>query len=889
MFLRRLGGSLLGLSLTLCAGAAYAFKLDQVPGALSRSVVPVDYRVELDADPYADSFSGRQTIRFDLRRATREIVLHADALTVRADALDGVAQAMPVEADAQAQTITIRLPRRLEPGRHTLGLSWQGRIEENGEGLYVARYRTPDGVEKRMLATDMEPIGTRRMMPLFDEPVFRARFDISVRTPARFTVLGNMPQASERSLPDGRKEVRFMPTPKMASYLVALAVGEFEAARATHDGIELAIWTTEGLSQQTGYAMAATWQVLDYYHQWFGIRYPLPKLDQLAVPGKRGAMENWGLITYGESLLVMDPDRAGFRQREGSFTTIAHEIAHQWFGNLVTMAWWDDLWLNEAFAEWMGVKAARELNPAWRALDNLGHERDKAMLDDALPTAKPIARAVASDRAAFDSFDATTYNKGHMVIGLIEQYLGEQGLRDGIRSYLGKHAYSNATGADLWDALAKRSGKPVAAFAQAWTTRPGHPTVFASRTCEQGQEQISLRQQRYGFGAIAGADEQWPLPLQLAAQDGATRERIELGSAPQVVTGPACRTMRSVEPSPFDLWRLAWDDNSLHALLARFPQLSSEQRARLLGDAWALAQTGDVRIDTVVAMLDALPVSDTPQTWSSAIAVMRAVRGLTRNTPHAAAWDARVRGWLAPVGERLAALPTDQQEQPAFAILIADVETLRGLAGDVGVIALARQQFARAEPNVSRDRYVGLLQVFAAQATPAEFDALLARSRENRDTGLEWAYGNALAYAPTPEAVEKVLALSLEDALPRAVRDSLAGWLAEHGHARRVWTFTQAHIDTLFARASTWARRYIVSSPLDGARDAALAAEIDAYAAAHLTDDERPTVKQALAGSARNIEAWQRIGEPLARVLGLPDSAATASTGASAPPKGDPS
>ncbi|WP_374402093.1 M1 family metallopeptidase [Niveibacterium sp.] len=886
MFLRSLGG-LIGLSLTLCCGTAYAFKLDQVPGALSRSVVPIDYRVELDADPYADQFSGRQTIRFELRRATNEIVLHADALTVRADSLDGVALTMPVEADAQAQTITIRLPRKLQPGRHTIGLSWQGALDENGEGLYVARYLTPAGSEKRMLVTDMEPIGSRRMMPLFDEPAFRARFDISVRTPARFTVLGNMPQASERSLPDGRKEVRFMPTPKMASYLVALAVGEFEAARATHDGIELAIWTTEGLSQHTGYAMAVTWQVLDYYHQWFGIRYPLPKLDQLAVPGKRGAMENWGLITYGEPLLVLDPDLAGHSQREGSFTTIAHEIAHQWFGNLVTMAWWDDLWLNEAFAEWMGVKAARELNPEWRALDSLGKERDKAMRDDALATAKPIARPVASDRAAFDSFDATTYNKGHMVIGLLEQYLGEQGLRDGIRSHLTKHAYSNATGADLWDALAKRSGKPVAAFAQAWTTRPGHPTVFAERSCEAGQEKISLRQQRYGFGSVAAADEQWPLPLQLAAQDGVARERIELGSAPLSLAGPPCRTQRSVEPSPFDLWRLAWDDASLHTLLARFPQLSSEQRARLLGDAWALAQTGDQRVDTVIAMLDALPVSDTPQTWGSAIQMMRAVRALARNTPQVAAWDARVRAWLAPVADRLAALPADQQAQPAFAVLTAEVETLRGLAGDAGVIALARQQVARDEPNVPRDRYIGLLKVYAAHAQPAEFDALIARSRANRDTGLEWAYGHALSFAPTPQAVESVLALSIDDALPRAVRDSLAGWLAEHGNARQVWTFTQAHADTLFARASTWARRYIVSSPLDGARDTALAAEIEAYAAAHLSDDERPTVQQALAACARNAEAWQRIAAPLAQALSVPDSAPTAATVEVATPKGD--
>ncbi|MCX9155549.1 M1 family metallopeptidase [Niveibacterium sp. 24ML] len=862
--LHRLPGAwLCALLFALIATPAAAFKLEQTPGALSRTVVPIEYKIEIEADPYATSFAGRQTIRFEVRKPTREILLHADGLAVQATALDGRSRDLTVETDAQAQTATVRLPAMLERGVHTLSLAWQGKLEENEEGLYVARYRTPDGAIKRMLATQMEPVGARRMLPLFDEPAFRARFDLSITTPARFTVLSNMPQASEKLLDDGRKRVRFVPTPKMASYLLALAVGEFEATRARHDGIELAIWSTEGRAADAGYALDATKSILDYFHAYFGSRYPLPKLDQIAVPGKQGAMENWGLITYGEELLLLDPVRVSQKQQQGAFITIAHEIAHQWFGNLVTMAWWDDLWLNEAFAEWMGVKAALTLNPPWQAGATLVKEREEAMAADALVTARPIARTVLSDAAAFDSFDSATYNKGHMVIGLLEQYLGEVAWRDGIRAHLAKHAYSNASGADFWSTLARTSGKPVGGFAQAWTKRPGHPIVFAEQVCEDGQAKLSLRQLRYGFGAVAAAPDSWPLPLRFAGREGEPAQTIELGDAPASLSAPSCKPGLTLEPAPFDLWRVAWDDASLHALLSRFALLSSEQRARLLGDAWALAQTGDVRFETVVAMLDALPVSDTPQAWSVALSVMSEVKHLAQGTPQAASWDARIRGWLAPVAERLTALPADQRAQAAFSTLASDALILLGRAGDPAVLALAQQQFALTSPTVERDLYYGLLRVLAARGSAAEFDAVLARFRSNADPAMNWAYGRAVAQARTPEAVSAVLALTLGDEIARNVRGELAGWLAYNGNGPAVWAFTLEKRDALFARAPAWSRRYILANPLEGTRDPELAAQVLAYARAQLQAEDLPTIEQAVAEVERLALAWQRIAAAL--------------------------
>ncbi|GAA5178554.1 M1 family metallopeptidase [Niveibacterium umoris] len=864
MYAHCLRAALCGAALALLASPSLAFKLEQTPGALSRSVVPQSYRVEIDADPYAERFSGRETIQFDVRKPVRDITLHANRLDVQVSDVDGQAGRYPLTADPDAQTVTIQLPRALVPGRHSLSLQWRGELDENGEGLYVSRYRTPDGTAKRMLVTQMEPIGARRMLPLFDEPAFRAKFDVTVNTPARFTVLGNMPVAAEKTLADGRKQVRFAATPRMASYLLAIAVGEFEALRDRHEGVDIAIWTTEGRTRDAGFALAATHQILDYYYAYFGTRYPLPKLDQIAVPGMRGAMENWGLITYGEELLVVDALKAGVRQKQNATTTIAHEIAHQWFGNLVTMAWWDDLWLNEAFAEWMGVKAALQLNPDWRARATLIHEREEAMDEDALITAKPIARPVTSDRAAFDSFDATTYNKGHMVIGLIEQYLGEDMLRDGLRDYLAQHAYSNATGAELWDALARRSGKPVKAFAEAWTRTPGHPVVFAERSCEAGKERITLRQARYGFGAAAGQAARWPVPLQLVGREHSARQRVDLLDAPVTVEADSCRSLRSIEPSPFDLWRLVWDDATQQRLLAQFPQLESEQRGRLLGDAWALAQTGQTPLAQVSAMIDALPVTDTPQAWGVATSVMRELRDLTLGSALTPQWDARILAWLAPVAERLAAMSPAERAAPAFATLESDVESLRGLAGDASVLALARKQFAMPEPSVSPDRYAGLLAVLGPRGNDEEFAALLARFRANQDGSLAWPYLRAVALAASPVRVRQVLALSLSDDAPRHLQGDIPGMVAASGHPREAWAFTRDNLDALFARSSDWGRRGIFTSPLRGARDTALAEEISLAARARLQPDELPSLEQAIAATARNAEAWSHLAGALA-------------------------
>jgi aminopeptidase N len=849
-----LAAGLVGLVLAIWASTVAAFDLVRTPGALSRYVVPLRYSVEIEADPYATRFSGVETIELDVRRATHEILLHADRLSLRVIALDGHEAALSVKLDADAGTATIRLPSRLPVGRHQLKLAWDAALDAKGDGLYVAPYTTPDGQAKKMLVTDMEPIGARRMMPLFDEPAFRAVFELSVVTPARFTAISNMPSVAEDELPDGRKRVRFAPTPKMASYLVALAVGELESAKDEYDGIGLEIWATEGHRAQMAFALKAERELLGWYHDYFGIRYPLPKLAQLAVPGMGGAMENWGLITYGEELLLIDPQRAGVAEQAQSYTVVAHEMAHQWFGNLVTMAWWDDLWLNEAFAEWMGVKAARALHPDWRELARLGSARGRALDDDSLPTAHAIRRPVLRDRDALDSFDSATYDKGHMMVGLVEQYLGEAALRAGIRRHLQSHAMSNATGEDFWRALEEESNRSVRGFAEAWATRPGHPQVMLG--CSADGARLEMRQRRYGFGAAGRTDAVWPVPLQLAS---ARDSRSLLFSQAKASLAWPCKEAYALTPAEYDLWRTGYDEADLQALIVRFDQVSPALRERLIEDTWALVQTGSARFSDLLAMIEALRADDAAPVWRAALMVFDEVDMLMAGEPERALWRDRALRHTEALAASLAALPSDDAARPVWRSLEAELVALRGRWGDPGVLARAKEQFGLAAPSVDADEYRALLGVLAEQGDGEAIDVLIARVRGNPDPATLRADAAALARVADPVHIQKVLALSMDDAVPRSVRNGILDRMAGNGHAREVWQFTRTHLDALFARISPWQRREVLAASLNGSRDEELAAEVRALAFRTLDSSELSDVDMAVARVARNAEAWRHL------------------------------
>src|SRR3954468_9449696 len=468
------------------AGTARAepvFSFDATPGKLLKTVVPIRYSIELRPDAENLALPGVEVIDIEVREPTARLTLNAVDTTFASVTADDSLERAAVALDAAAETAAFTFAQPLAAGAHRLRIEFTARINKFDRGFFFVDYPTDSGV-KRLLTSKLEPADARRIFPCWDEPAFKASFALSVRVPRHFLAVGNMPVVREEPLEPGLKRVAFAPTPKMSTYLFVLTVGELERITAEADGVTIGIVATTGKAAKGQFALDSAAKLLAWFNDYFGVKYPLPKLDLIAVPGGfGGAMENWGGITFFESRLLFDPQTNPDSARRGIFGIIAHEMAHQWFGDLVTMAWWDNLWLNEGFATWMATKAAEQFYPQWQSWLNGYGQKQFAMALDARRTSHPIQQPVANESEARVACDATPNNKGQALIGMLENSLGEAAFRDGIRGYMKRHAYGSTPTADLWQALEHTANKPVTGIAASFTEQDGVPLILAETTC----------------------------------------------------------------------------------------------------------------------------------------------------------------------------------------------------------------------------------------------------------------------------------------------------------------------------------------------------------------------------------------------------------------------
>ncbi|HET7656078.1 MAG TPA: M1 family metallopeptidase, partial [Luteimonas sp.] len=445
---------------------------------LPRNVRPTHYDVSVV--PHADSlsFDGRTSIDLDVLDPTDRIVLNALGMTFHSAVLTpeegGTAIAAKTSVDADAQTATFEFPAPMRIGSYRLVLDYSGRIGTQANGLFAIDYDTPDG-RKRALYTQFENSDARRFIPSWDEPNYKATFSLTATVPAAQMAVSNMPVAATEDLGNGLKRVHFAQSPKMSTYLLFFGLGDFDRATTMADGVEIGVVTQAGKVDQSRFALESAAAVLQEYNDYFGVPYPLPKLDNIASPGRSqffSAMENWGAIYTFEYAQLFDPRISTESTKEGIFSTGAHEIAHQWFGDLVTMSWWDDLWLNEGFASWMESRTTAKLHPEWNSALSAVGVREAAMNRDAIATTHPVVQHVETVEQASQAFDSITYSKGESVIRMLEAYVGADTWRDGVRKYIKAHAYGNAVSDDLWQAVDSVSDKPITQIAHDFTLQP---------------------------------------------------------------------------------------------------------------------------------------------------------------------------------------------------------------------------------------------------------------------------------------------------------------------------------------------------------------------------------------------------------------------------------
>ena len=724
----------LGLADAACGAAAKARVV------LPADVVPLEYRIDFTPDVAASTFTGTVQIDVDILRPTRRIVLNSADLQIDRVALGGEARAPAVSFDAQAQTAAFTFDRRLPAGRRTLSLAYRGTIADRMAGLFMRPYDAPGG-ERRALFTQFENSDARRFVPCWDEPGRKAVFRLSATVDASLMAVGNMPVERTEAQGQGQVHVTFAPTPRMSSYLLFFALGDFERVHREVDGVDLGVIVKRGDTAQAGYALDAAAHLLPFYDDYFGTRYPLPKLDLVAAPGSGtgfSAMENWGAIFYVEHALLVDDRLSTQDDRRGVYVTIAHEMAHQWFGDLVTMAWWDDLWLNEGFASWMQVKATDHFHPEWKLwLQALG-DKQWVMGIDARPGTHPVVTPIVDVAQASTAFDGITYSKGQQVLRTIEAVAGEDAFRAGVRRYMREHAYGNTVSDDFWRALQEGSGPAVATLAHQLTLQAGVPLIVQrSQACVGGRTTTTLAQERFTLGPPLHGT--WDMPVAVTVAGGATVQAVVRGAAGHAVSVPGCGAV-ILNAGQKAYFRSQYSDEGLGAALAAYPTLPAEDQLGLFQDTTSLALAGRAPMAQMFGIAARMPADVDPVIASALIDQLGEIDRLYDGLPTQPAWRAYARRLLEPLLQRIG-----PRDRPGDAdTLVSEREALLGLMSQLDDAAVVADLHARFDV---------LRQDPQAAMAPTLRDAALASAALHADAAT-WEQLRALA-AAAPGTMEK--------------------------------------------------------------------------------------------------------------------------------------
>lgn len=849
---------MMSLTLTTTLNAEKPFDFASTPGKLPKQVVPEEYTIRIAPDLGKFTLAGSETVKLKVRQPVRRLVLNALEIKITNASLDGkVIPESALKLDPKQETLTITLASELPAGPHSLELNFTGKINQQGQGLFYAPYQEQGtGAKKIMLGTQFEATDARRFFPCWDEPSFRARFQLTVVVPENFTAMSNMPVEKETKVAGG-KEVRFAATPPMASYLNVFCAGELDGIEAKTKDITHGVIATKGKAEMGHYALESSQQILDYYNDYFGVPYPLPKLDHIAVPGGfGGAMENWGGITYYESRLLFDPEKSSEETKQNIYEVIAHETAHMWFGDLVTMAWWDNLWLNEGFASWMGTKCTAKFNPQWEVwlsksiprdpTRRPGIGREAAMESDARSTTHPIQQTIATEAEASSAFDDITYRKGMSFIRMLESFLGENVFRDGIRKYIAAHKLSNSTTADLWNSLSEASGKPVGEIAAGWTQQPGFPVV---KIGHDPSGKITLTQERFTVHFPKAPPLEWKIPLTYSVAGEAVPASLLMTSKtvslPNIPAGRAIKL--NVEGA--GNYRVEYDEASWKLLLAELPNLSSADRVNLLVDAWALVQANRAPLSLYLDLVEKLPTKTELAEREQIMHVFDFIDRLIVGQPQRDQFQKYARSILRPSFEQVGWEPKSG-EPSRIASLRASLINALGDLNDEEIVAGSRERFQKflAEPaSLAPDLRAPVFAVVGCYADEATWDKLHELGLKTTSIEEKQNYYDALACAIDPKLAARTLEISLGDELPTSRAIYLVSKVARQSEQPEVaWQFAKAHMKQLLAKTDALAANSYAPGLFTFFSDAARLSELERYAKSDLPPTAAKDVAKAI-------------------------------------------
>ena len=796
------------------------------------------------------TFVGSVRIDVVVDAPTDVFVLNADELTIVHCDVDG--KSATWELDSSTERLFVATPTTVEPGNSVLTIEFEGVLNDKLRGFYRSTFVDDNGDEQVIATTQMQATDCRRAFPCWDEPEYKAVFSVTLDVDEGLTAISNAPEA-ERTTEDGRHVIRFADTMVMSSYLVAFVVGRLEATETVDvDGIPLRVVHVPGKGHLTGFGLDVGTFCLRWFQDYYGIAYPGAKVDLVALPDfAAGAMENLGCITFRESLLLVDPAASTQNERQLVADVVAHELAHMWFGDLVTMRWWNGIWLNEAFATFMEVAACDAYRPDWERWTAFGVERSAAFETDSLSSTRSVEYEVRSPDDCEGMFDVLTYQKGGALLRMLEQYLGGERFRQGVSHYLEQHSYSNTETNDLWDAIEATTGEPVRRIMDSWIWQPGYPLVAADVV----DGSLELRQRRFEFVADrsigdrqSDADEQrWAIPVHVRIGSDTTTLLLDGEVAVLPITDTSLPIV--VNAGGHGFYRVAYSD-VLRARLdgATIASLSTLERYNLVDDAWAATVAGRMSAADLLDFLDAFADEREHTVWQAIAIALRGIGRIVPDGPVRAEFQARVRDLARPAADALGD-PSDGESDLTSKLRGLLVGLLGVLGNDAGMQARCREWFDAASTGstaVDPELIAVATSVVASIGDADTYDLMRQRFLGGATPQEQLRHLYALA-----EFDDEGLVLSTcEFAMSSEVRTQNAPFLlratiANRRHGAAAWAFLRDHWDQALERfpSNTIVRMVDSVSSLSTPE---LADETAAFFAEHPIEQAAKTLEQVL-------------------------------------------
>lgn len=816
---------------------------------LPQTVIPSHYNLSLDPSIEDQRFSGEETIDVSLQNATKEIVLNSLGLdiSIAEVSANNRAQKAEVVYDRPEEMVRLRLGDEVPSGAAQLHLKFSGALKEGLRGLYLSK-----SGRRKYAVTQFEGTYARMMFPCFDEPGFKATFDITVTADKSDTAISNGRIIKDEPLSSDRHRITFSTSPRMSSYLVALAVGDWQCLSATADDVPIRVCAVPEKKEYGAFALDVATHSIRFYDNWYGIKYPFGKLDMLAIPDYEwGGMENTASIFYRDTALLFSEKTGSSLRKRGQASTIAHEIAHQWFGDLVTAAWWDDIWLNEGFATWMSAKPIEAWHPEWHVEDDVAAQAQQIIGADSLASARAIHGNASTPSEIKEMFDGITYEKGAAVIRMLESYLGPEVFRKGVNAYLASHANGNATSADFWSAEAQASGKPVDKIMPTFVLQPGVPVLSFAASCTAGHQRLDFQQQRFLISGEASnsGTELWQIPTCVKSASVATGSCSLVTGKQQTISTPGCSSWVAANRNANGYYRVAYTAQDLKAVAAVAEQrLNVPERIALLEDTWAMTREGRTSIADFLDLSQQLRPEQSRRVIDLLASHLTYVGGSLISKEQQKSYNDFVRQQFGLLAQHLGwdSRSTDTDEQKALRASL--LETL-GNAGDEDALRAARQMVdqymkdpSSVEGTISGDAFV----VAAENGDKSLYDRFTEALASSKSADEYYHYLFALGEFRQPELVSDTLAQLDQGKVRQQDYPRFFATLLSNPAAREeTWQYLKSHWADVSQKVTSFGGAGAVSA-LGNACSEEMRNDVSAFFANHPAPGAQRAVKQSL-------------------------------------------